>query len=261
MSEKSGDGKTLLNKMMSASPVPTPTSATANGEAHGQHRAHRENQDDDCECQPDQLGLGWLELAEGRAADFDLNPVDLGREAEDLLTNLAGLGLVEVACEGDARECNPAGLVACGRDLFFVAGLIRASNRDALYGGCFGEHGLERPPDGWVCDRQVRAEHDVPLGSRANAVEVLIENIEAGISIAARNLESVVKGAADDPREREGCGEGCKPEPKHQPVMRKRPSTKTDEHFDLAGGGGSRRERGALELVTVEAAVRALAVI
>ena len=57
-------------------PAKMPASATPIGQAHGEHGPEGDHEDDDGERQAEGLGGGLLELAEGRAAELDLQAVD-----------------------------------------------------------------------------------------------------------------------------------------------------------------------------------------
>ena len=57
-------------------PAKMPASATPIGQAHGEHRAEGDHEDHDGEGQAEGLGGGLLELAEGLAAELDLEAVD-----------------------------------------------------------------------------------------------------------------------------------------------------------------------------------------
>ncbi len=151
---------------------------------HREHRAEGQNENDDREREADQLRLGRFEAAERPASDLDTEAVDAGGRVDDAVSDLAGLGAIEIR---DQVQLG-VGDIAVGRDLGPSHGPVRVDDGHLVERVDLGEHGGHRQDHVGVVDPLVGFEDDRASERAGRPGEVVAQSLESPCALGRRWL-------------------------------------------------------------------------
>ena len=217
-------------------------------QTHRQHRSERQDQDHDREGEPDELGLGGLELTERGTAGQDAQTVDGRSVIGDRSTDLGCLGVVDVFGQEDLRERELSGEWAFAGDLPAAVGYVwRQDGRPGMLGhtGVVREAGVDereelghRSHDAGIVDALLGGEDDAArLSAGAERREMLLQDGETVGAVGVRNVERLLVGRADRTDSDEDADECGQPQPECAEAVIETPRPEPAERCRTAGAG------------------------
>lgn len=191
----SGMVTTFVSRVTSPKPpAPTPRDGYSYRESHGQDRAECQDQHDDGEGQPDQLGLGWFELAKRSASDFGSQTLDLWKQLIDLDADCRRLGVIDVVREVDLGERDRAVFAY----LLLTERRVGADDRDACDCCDFIEDLGHRRSDVIAGDAVCGLEDDLTTKRGTRAGEIPFDGLEAAGAFGGGRFEFPIERGSDD---------------------------------------------------------------